>query len=90
MYSVRENVMYMLSFENFVHENWVCDENDGKNEQMSYNYTLFSKTSNTYTSPTISMKNSQNRDYIQAHCNDIRNPFTFASRHWYLYKNPQY
>ena len=36
MYSVRENVMYMLSFENFVDENPLCDENDddndGKNE----------------------------------------------------------
>ena len=28
MYSVRENVMYMLSFEKFVDENPVCDEVD--------------------------------------------------------------
>ena len=28
MYSVRENVMYMLSFEKFVDENPICDEND--------------------------------------------------------------
>ena len=27
MYSVRENVMYMLSFEKFVDENPICDEN---------------------------------------------------------------
>ena len=36
MYSVRETVLYMLSFETFVDENLVCDEknddNDGKNE----------------------------------------------------------
>ena len=89
MYSVPENVMHMLSFENFVHENWVCDENDGKNEQMSYKYTFFSKTANTYASPSISMKISQNRGFIQTHCNDSRNPFPFACRQWYLYKNPQ-
>ena len=34
-------------------------------------------------------KLSQNRDYIQTHCNDRRNPFPFACRQWYLYKNPQ-
>ena len=36
MYNVHENVMYMLSFQKFVDENPVCDENDddndGKNE----------------------------------------------------------
>ena len=31
----------------------------------------------------------QNRDYSQTHCNDRRNPFHFACRQWYLYKNPQ-
>ena len=32
---------------------------------------------------------SQNRDYIQTHCNDRRNPFHFACRQWYLYNNPK-
>ena len=32
-------------------------------------------------------KISQNRDYIQTHCNDRRNPFHFACRQWYLYNN---
>ena len=35
------------------------------------------------------IKISQNRDYIQTHCNDRRNPFHFACRQWYLYNNPQ-
>ena len=30
-----------------------------------------------------------NRDYIQTHCNDRRNPFDFACRQWYLYTYPQ-
>ena len=29
----------------------------------------------------------KNRDYIQTHCNDLHNPFHFACRQWYLYKN---
>ena len=33
------------------------------------------------------IKNSQNRDYIQTHCNDINNPFHFACRQWYSYIN---
>ena len=33
-------------------------------------------------------KLAQNRDFIQTHCNDRRNPFLFACRRWYLYKNP--
>ena len=32
MYSVRENVIYMLSFEKIVDENTVCDENDNDND----------------------------------------------------------
>ena len=32
MSSVRENVMYMLSFEKIVDENPVCDENDNDND----------------------------------------------------------
>ena len=35
------------------------------------------------------IKKSQNRDYIQAHCNNCRNPFHFACRQWYLYNNPR-
>ena len=35
------------------------------------------------------IKISQNRDYIQTHCNDRRNTFHFACRQWYLYNNPQ-
>ena len=30
---------------------------------------------------------SQNRDYIQTHCNDRRNTFHFACHRWYSYKN---
>ena len=30
----------------------------------------------------------KNRDYIQTHCNDRRNPFHFACRQWYKYNNP--
>ena len=29
----------------------------------------------------------KNRDYIQTHCNDLNNPFHFACRQWYKYKN---
>ena len=29
----------------------------------------------------------KNRDYIETHCNDINNPFHFACRQWYSYKN---
>ena len=35
------------------------------------------------------LKIPQNRDYIQTHFNDRRNPFHFACRQWYLYNNPQ-
>ena len=31
---------------------------------------------------------SRNRDYIQTHCNNRRNPFHFACRQWYSYNNP--
>ena len=34
-------------------------------------------------------KLSQNRDYVQTHCNDLKNPFHFACFKWYLYNNPQ-
>ena len=34
------------------------------------------------------IKISHNRDYIQTHCNDRRNTFHFACRHWYSYNNP--
>ena len=34
------------------------------------------------------IKISQNRDYIQTHCNDRRNPFHFACRQWFSYNNP--
>ena len=30
----------------------------------------------------------KNRDYIQTHCNDYRNPFHFACRQWFSYNNP--
>ena len=30
---------------------------------------------------------AKNRDYIQTHCNDIKNPFQFACRRWYSYHN---
>ena len=30
----------------------------------------------------------KNRDYIQTHCNDRRNPFQIACRQWYKYNNP--
>ena len=35
------------------------------------------------------IKISQNRDYIQTHCNNKNNPFHFACRQWYCYNNPQ-
>ena len=34
------------------------------------------------------IKISHNRDYIQTHCNDRRNPFHFACRQWFSYNNP--
>ena len=34
------------------------------------------------------IKISQNRDYIQTHCNDRRNTSHFACRQWYSYNNP--
>ena len=34
------------------------------------------------------IKISHNRDYIQTHCNDRRNPFHFAYRQWFSYNNP--
>ena len=36
----------------------------------------------------LTKKISQNRDYIQSHCNDINNPFHFTCRQWYSYNNP--
>ena len=30
----------------------------------------------------------KNPDYIETHCNDVHNPFHFACRQWYSYKNP--
>ena len=35
------------------------------------------------------IKISKNRDYIQTHCNNRRNPFHFACRQWFSYNNPQ-
>ena len=35
------------------------------------------------------IKISQNKEFIQTHCNDRRNPFYFACRQWYSYNNPQ-
>ena len=35
------------------------------------------------------IKISKNRDYLQTHCDDRRNPFHFACRHWFLYNIPQ-
>ena len=35
-------------------------------------------------------KLSQNRVYIQTHCNNLNNPFHFACRKWYLYNSPQW
>ena len=32
-------------------------------------------------------KISKNRDYIQTHCNDRRNPFHIACHQWYSYNN---
>ena len=34
------------------------------------------------------IKISHNRDYIQTHCNNRRNPFHFACCQWYSYNNP--
>ena len=34
------------------------------------------------------IKITKNRDYIQTHCNNRRNPFHFACRQWYSYNNP--
>ena len=31
----------------------------------------------------------KNPEYIQIHCNDLKNPFVFGCRRWYLYNNPQ-
>ena len=31
---------------------------------------------------------AQNREYIQTHCNDIRNPFHFTCHQWYSRNNP--
>ena len=36
------------------------------------------------------IKVSKNRDYIQTHCNDRKNPFQFACRQWYFYNHPQF
>ena len=35
------------------------------------------------------IKISENRDYIQTHCNSRRNPFHFSLRQWFSYNNPQ-
>ena len=35
------------------------------------------------------IKISKNRDYIQTHCNNPRNPFHFSLRQWLSYNNPQ-
>ena len=35
------------------------------------------------------IKISKNREYIQTHCNDRRNPFHFSLRQWFSYNNPQ-
>ena len=35
-------------------------------------------------------KISQNHDYVQTQCNDLKNLFHFACRKWFLYNNPQY
>ena len=32
---------------------------------------------------------SQNRDYVQTHCNDRRIPFRFGIGKWCLHNNPQ-
>ena len=52
MYSVPGNVMYMLSFEKFVDENPVCDENDddnnAKNEEMSFKTTSSDNASSVF------------------------------------------
>ena len=34
-------------------------------------------------------RKSQNKEYIQTHCIDRRNPFHFACHQWFLYNNPQ-
>ena len=34
------------------------------------------------------IKSAQNHNYIRTHCIDRRNPFRFACRQWYSYKNP--
>ena len=41
-------------------------------------------------SKTIFRKISQNRDYIQTHCNNRRNSFHFACCQWYSYVNKVY
>ena len=33
---------------------------------------------------------AHNREYIQTHCNDCRNPFPFACRTWYFNDNHSY
>ena len=32
---------------------------------------------------------SQSPNYVQKHCKKLDNPFDFACRIWFLYKNPQ-
>ena len=54
-------------------------------ELYSYKYTLLSKITNTYNASSLFQKNSpQNHDYVQTYCNDLKNPFHFACRKWYL------
>ena len=31
----------------------------------------------------------KNPEYVELFCKDIKNPFQFACRKWYLYNNPQ-
>ena len=57
---------------------------------LSYiNIRYHLKLSSTPLYRQFFIKISQNRDYIQIHCNDRRNTFHFACRQWYSYNNPQ-
>ena len=38
----------------------------------------------------LTIKKSQNRDYIQSHCNDINNPFHFACHQWLYLREFKY
>ena len=41
-----------------------------------------------YLYNNVSSSRFHNHDYIQAHCNNYRNPFNFACRQSYSYNNP--